>query len=630
MKSGSYDSQVTLNMDCRKDLRWWIDELPHNNVRPLQNLIPQLAIETDASHHGMGYSYRSKICEWQMVARGEVITHQSFGAQGCRSGSEELCRRLSGSTHSPENGQPGGNCIPECQRRHEINKTKSGSSQDLGLVPSQETYHSGHSSSREDEHEGRQRVKETDGAQRLEAGFSSDPEDSPEKRSTGSRPLCGQTQCTASELLQLASRSGSLSTRLEACTSLCLPTVLPDRTLLEKSDGKSGIQVGHSDSGVEVSNMVCSPVGAISRDTSAVSGNPGSASGRTTSTGSSTPTPASRLDSIVGSLKVKGVSSKSAGLICASWRKGTEQSYSSAWRNWMGWCNTRKTSPLPAPVTELLDFLQSEYSVGKQYTTLNSYRSAISATHIGFDGRPAGQHPLICRLMQGVFNSRPPQPKNVILWDVEEVLRYLEALPPLEELDLKTLTFKTAILFALSSADRVSDLQALDIRYRTYTNEGVRFIIPGLTKTRRSGPPREVFYPEFGENRKICAVAALREYEKRTSSLRPPLSDPNPLFISLVKPHKKVSPQTMGRWIKSTLALAGIDTSMYGAHSTRGVSTSTAKQKGVALVDVMSAANWKRESTFSKFHHRPTMDNKLGRTVLATLTKVCPTNYTLL
>ena len=63
----------------------------------------------------------------------------------------------------------------------------------------------------------------------------------------------------------------------------------------------------------------------------------------------------------------------------------------------------------------------------------------------------------------------------------------------------------------------------------------------------------------------------------------------------------------------------GIDTSKYGAHSTRGVATSTARQKGESMVDVMTAANWKRESTLTKFYHRPTMDNRVAKTVLAAL-----------
>ena len=59
---------------------------------------------------------------------------------------------------------------------------------------------------------------------------------------------------------------------------------------------------------------------------------------------------------------------------------------------------------------EILDYLTQQFHSGKQYSTINSYRSAISATHIGYGSTPAGQHPLVCRLLQGIFNSRPQSP----------------------------------------------------------------------------------------------------------------------------------------------------------------------------------------------------------------------------
>ena len=41
---------------------------------------------------------------------------------------------------------------------------------------------------------------------------------------------------------------------------------------------------------------------------------------------------------------------------------------------------------------------------GKQYSTLNSLWSALSATIPPIEGQPVGQHPLVCRALQGSFN----------------------------------------------------------------------------------------------------------------------------------------------------------------------------------------------------------------------------------
>ena len=62
------------------------------------------------------------------------------------------------------------------------------------------------------------------------------------------------------------------------------------------------------------------------------------------------------------------------------------------------------------------------------------------------------------------------------------------------------------MLMALSNADRCSELASLDLRFRSHLREGVKFVIPGLTKTRRSGPPKEVFYPSYPEDEKLCPV----------------------------------------------------------------------------------------------------------------------------
>jgi hypothetical protein len=48
------------------------------------------------------------------------------------------------------------------------------------------------------------------------------------------------------------------------------------------------------------------------------------------------------------------------------------------------------------------------------------------------------------------------------------------------------------------------------------------------------------------------------------------------------------------------LRLAGIDTSIFKAHSTRSASTSAATKLGVPLQDIMSSAGWSSNSTFGK------------------------------
>ena len=76
------------------------------------------------------------------------------------------------------------------------------------------------------------------------------------------------------------------------------------------------------------------------------------------------------------------------------------------------------------------------------------------------------------------------------------------------------------------------------------------------------------------------------------------------LFISYIKPHKPFSTDTLARWIKSVLASAGINTSVFKAHSVRGAATSHAYAKGVPVAEILCAADWTNEPTFRKYYLR--------------------------
>ena len=70
------------------------------------------------------------------------------------------------------------------------------------------------------------------------------------------------------------------------------------------------------------------------------------------------------------------------------------------------------------------------------------------------------------------------------------------------------------------------------------------------------------------------------------------LRDVKQLLIIYSKRYKAVSPDSLSRWIKTTLVLAGVDTSKYSAHSKRSASTSAAKRNSVSFAITMKIAGW--------------------------------------
>ena len=70
------------------------------------------------------------------------------------------------------------------------------------------------------------------------------------------------------------------------------------------------------------------------------------------------------------------------------------------------------------------------------------------------------------------------------------------------------------------------------------------------------------------------------------------------LFLALIKSHKLVTSCTVARWLKALLQAAGVDTSIFSAHSVCGASSSKAANMGITTNDIPKAANWSTESVF--------------------------------
>ena len=82
-----------------------------------------------------------------------------------------------------------------------------------------------------------------------------------------------------------------------------------------------------------------------------------------------------------------------------------------------------------------------------------------------------------------------------------------------------------------------------------------------LTKTKKPGHKADIItLMAFTPDIRLCVYHCLEEYIQRTEKLR---SDDGQLFISFNKPHNKVSRETLRRWIKNVMVLAGIDVNIF-------------------------------------------------------------------
>ncbi|CAC5406581.1 unnamed protein product [Mytilus coruscus] len=192
------------------------------------------------------------------------------------------------------------------------------------------------------------------------------------------------------------------------------------------------------------------------------------------------------------------------------------------------------------------------------------------------DNTAVGQHPYITRLIKGVFNSRPPTTKLLPEWDLQLVLTLLQKEPfePIENIDLKHLTFKTVFLISITTFRRCSDLQSLRVNhsFMRIQQKGITFIRCGLAKQdRQNHRNSKIVVPAFTDNKKLDPVTCLLQYIERTKKFRSSLDkdQQGKLFLSTCE-HKPVTSQTISKWIVQMIKLACPDSSLENikAHST--------------------------------------------------------------
>ena len=102
------------------------------------------------------------------------------------------------------------------------------------------------------------------------------------------------------------------------------------------------------------------------------------------------------------------------------------------------------------------------------------------------------------------------------------------------------------------------------------SEEVVKLLVRGhRVTTSHTGAPGTVGMAGVfnGVQRGLCPVACLRSYVEKTDGLR---GSEEGILFSLKSPFKQVG-STIDRWIKSRLKDAGIDTSVFSAHSTRRI-----------------------------------------------------------
>ena len=288
-------------------------------------------------------------------------------------------------------------------------------------------------------------------------------------------------------------------------------------------------------------------------------------------------------------------------MVLDAWRPSTKKVYSNYLRKWAVFCTTHNVDILKPTLQQACRFLRTLSQRGLGYGALNAARSALATILPKYDGVDFGKHQIVCWLIKAAYERNPPAPRYSTFWDVSRVFNMLKTWGKNSNLSLKDLSFKVAMLLLLVTAQRGQTIIALSIKDMECT-EVLVFKLQKLLKHNRMGDPLDcIKLRPYDQCFRLCVVRAVKEYLNRTKKVR---KGETQLLLSFVPPHKAISRDTLARWTLKTLALAGIDTTRYGSHSTRGAAASAAKRVGIPINLILKSAGWKNEHSFARFYDK--------------------------
>ena len=292
-------------------------------------------------------------------------------------------------------------------------------------------------------------------------------------------------------------------------------------------------------------------------------------------------------------------------VILSSWRDGTKEQYETYLKQWVEFCTARNADPHKSSLSLGLDFLHALHMKGLSYSAINTARSALSSfMSLGSSQEEFGSHKMVSRFMKGIFNLKPSLPRYSHIYDPNVVLAYLCRFRLRRSISLKILTLKTVTLLAFLTVQRLQTLHVLCVDDISFTDDFVQIAVRDKLKTSRPNYHLEpMVFRKFNENRRLCIYRHLFAYLEHTRDVR---GSETQLFVSYLKPHGKVTRQTLSRWVKDILLRSGIDIAHFCPHSTRATAASKARIF-VPLIKVLKAGGWSGDSAFQKHYNIPTV-----------------------
>lgn len=299
----------------------------------------------------------------------------------------------------------------------------------------------------------------------------------------------------------------------------------------------------------------------------------------------------------------------------------TIKTYRLKWRIFCCWCEDNNIHPLEAPPEQVLPYLLSLAKSGLTFSSIKAHLAALSRFRRNSISPSLCASSLIKSFMKGLFREFAPVKLPPPEWELNIILMQLMKHPfePIHKAELKFLTWKVALLLALTSVRRVSEIQAFTIKepFLYFTQDYVTLrtnpnFIPKVPSQFHLNEPvvLKTFFPnpETPAEKTLHSLdvkRCLKFYLQRTKDIR----KSDQLFVAYGQATlgTAVTKATIARWLASAIHFCHEKANKpllrkVRAHSTRTMAASTALFAGVTISNICRAATWKSAHTFTKHY----------------------------
>ena len=279
--------------------------------------------------------------------------------------------------------------------------------------------------------------------------------------------------------------------------------------------------------------------------------------------------------------------------------------YESGWKRFQQWLRSRPHFISSSVVASFLVFCSQSLSP----RTVLTIRAALALPLLEGMGISL-EHRHFQMLAKTAFRRKPPAPKVVPSWSLDQALQALTNIPQ-ERLGPREIFFKALFLTAIASANRASELAAIERSRVALRQQAIILPVkPGFVFKNQAQfhSPSLIEIPNLPDS-PLCPVRALEAYLEVTKH-----SSEDALFLH-PSSGKALNAARLGFFLAKAVQWL-LPGSKAKAHDTRRLSTTHASLAGVSAQSIVNAGSWRSLNTFISRYLVP-VNSTAGTIVLA-------------